>query len=903
MSHCFNIPIHQPFLSTLAQGILARWGHDPLALAKVEVLLPNRRSARAFAEILLKESGKPTLLLPRIHPIGDAEDDDISVPLSNPRRLLLISEKIAKHIKDLPRAAAFAWAEKLCALQDECERYGISLDTLRNFFPEDVAQHRETLLALLALSTEEKNTLEATRNQLLRRKSEALKTTTHPVIAAGSLGTIPATAELLRTIYHLPQGMVILPGFDPECGEVPPTHPQYNLQLLLKYLQIEGPSLRATSGSAAIQPLDRLPDWIAASAMPPRNDETMTIFCHQWMQADFIPQPITPPNALRLLQADTDFQEAEAIAVAMRETLETPEKTALLITPDRRLARQVSALLKQWDVTVDDSAGSALSHTPLGGLLLLILDAAFAPQSPLALLPLLKHPLCQFNRQEVRELELQFFRRQRKARGEFYEKIQTTLKPLAELLLLPHIILKQLLQIHINLLADFSGNPPRPESPQLEAALAELLAAAEGITITAAEYPGLFRQLFSHYTYRPAFGTHPRLSILSPIEARLMMADRVIIASLNDNAWPGKAAEDWLGKRLRTQLGLPQQAEAIGHAAHDFCQLLGAKEIILTRARYIQGTPQNPHPWLIRLQALCTPPTAPYLDWLASPLPQTTPLAAPAPCPPLAARPTSLSATDIRDLMQQPYRYYAKKILKLSPLEALRNDTADKDIGSALHRAFEAYVISMPWPEPQRALSKLLRDFIKPVLAHSSEWVLWQGRIPLIAAQFIAWDEAQRLHYPHVYVEQTGTAEMLVGQVISLHAKADRIALNDAGEAVITDYKTGSIPENKEITRGREPQLWIEKWILEKGGYNTVLSTSSAPHCAALQYWKIHSSETRAEITEAPVVKMEHLDTEIRGLLELFYLANLPFLAIPLDYRNNTDPYAHLIRMEEAFFR
>ena len=876
----YNIPIDQPFLAILAQGILQRWGNNPLALAKVEVLLPNRRSCRLFTDILLQESGKTSLLLPRIQAIGDADEEELSAILSKPRRLLLTAEKIAAWLGNTN--AAFAWAEKISALQDECERYGVSLETLQTFFPEEVAAHRETLLSLLALAVEEKNTTETARNLILHQKAESLRISSHPVIAAGSLGTIPATADLLRTISQLPQGFVILPGFDPEAKNVPPTHPQYGLQRLLKHLQIT-----------------EIKNWHSTSPLK------MTEFCHFWMQPDFQPKPLPAPNNITLLEADTDFQEAEAIAIALRETLETPNKTAILVTPDRRLARQVSALMKKWDVTVDDSVGSKLSHTPLGSILVLLLDAASAPQSPLALLPLLKHPLCQFSRNGARELEQQFFRKQRKPHGEFYDNVQAALKPFAELLLLPRAPLKQLLNAHIAALEQFSGNPPSPESPQLESALTELLAASEGIAISGREYAGLFRQLFAHYMYRPVFGTHPRLSILSPIEARLMTADRVIIASLNESFWPGKAAEDWLGKRLRNQLGLPNQEDAIGHAAHDFYQLMGADEIILTRACYNQGTPQNPHPWLIRLQSLCKPKSAPYLNWLSEPVPLSEPLQPPAPNPPLAARPTSLSATDIRDLMQQPYRYYARKILQLSPLDPLRSDTADKDIGNAMHKAFEAYVISMPWPEPHKALSKLLRDFIKPILMHPAEWVLWQPRIPLITTQFLEWDEAERAIYPDVHAELTGTAEITIGKTtLALHAKADRIAMNDTGDAVITDYKTGAVPENKEITRGREPQLLVEKWILENGGYNTSLATAAAAlHCVALRYWKISSSESRAEISDAPVVNMNQLGTEINALLQLFYAENLPYLTIPLDYRNNPDLYGKLIRMEEVFFR
>ena len=254
--------------------------------------------------------------------------------------------------------------------------------------------------------------------------------------------------------------------------------------------------------------------------------------------------------------------------------------------------------------------------------------------------------------------------------------------------------------------------------------------------------------------------------------------------------------------------------------------------------------------------------------------------------------------------MQQPDRYYAHKILKLSPLDPLRNETADKDIGNAIHRAFEAYVISAPWPEPHKTLTKLIADFVRPVLLHPAEWIMWQARIPLIATQFLEWDKAERAHHPHIYAEQKGSAEITIGNIkLELHAKADRIALNDANQVVIVDYKTGSVPDKGEVATGKYPQLLVEKWILENAGYNAALDTTKTPSCHALQYWKIQSNEARAEIAHIPLMDIKLLDQEIRSLLRLFHIENLPYLAIPLDYRNNIDPYALLIRMEEAFFR
>src|SRR3546814_21137993 len=87
-----------------------------------------------------------------------------------------------------------------------------------------------------------------------------------------------------------------------------------------------------------------------------------------------------------------DGQEAQGIALLMREAIETPGRTAALVTPDRTLAERVAAALARWDIRVDDSAGQPLSRTPPGALLLLLAELA-ADFDPVALLSLLGHPL------------------------------------------------------------------------------------------------------------------------------------------------------------------------------------------------------------------------------------------------------------------------------------------------------------------------------------------------------------------------------------------------------------------------------------------------------------------------------------------------------------------------------
>ncbi len=97
-------------------------------------------------------------------------------------------------------------------------------------------------------------------------------------------------------------------------------------------------------------------------------------------------------HPVSLIAAPTDQDEAAAIALIMREVMETPDKTASLITPDRSLARRVAAELTRWGLTLEASAGEPLRSTPAGIFFDLLADAA-ATGAQLAILALLKHPL------------------------------------------------------------------------------------------------------------------------------------------------------------------------------------------------------------------------------------------------------------------------------------------------------------------------------------------------------------------------------------------------------------------------------------------------------------------------------------------------------------------------------
>ncbi len=116
------------------------------------------------------------------------------------------------------------------------------------------------------------------------------------------------------------------------------------------------------------------------------------------------------------VEAATAEEEAEAVALMLREAVETPGRTARLITPDRALARRVAARLDVWGIAVEDAAGLPFGRTLPGVLLDLVAAAVEKQFEPVALMTLLKHPLCRAGmaagdmRRAISALELAAFR-------------------------------------------------------------------------------------------------------------------------------------------------------------------------------------------------------------------------------------------------------------------------------------------------------------------------------------------------------------------------------------------------------------------------------------------------------------------------------------------------------------
>ncbi|MEO9167644.1 MAG: hypothetical protein ABI230_04495, partial [Aestuariivirga sp.] len=273
----FNIVAGANFLEILADQVLARFptGETTRPLSDWTILLPSRRAAQAFGEILLTRAKKNALIMPRIKPIGDLDEDrlqdemvagNLPQPMSAIATLLELTRLVklwAADNLDIPLAReinasavqALNLARSLNEIIITAETHNLSVADFTKLYDLDIAEHRQTITSLLEMvlktlpkiqSDESKMGSTARRSAVIRAEARRIAEGGHngPIIAAGSTGSIPATRELLAAIAGHSEGAVILPGLDLIADEeswaaLKPEHPQFALKTLLAEFGIE----------------------------------------------------------------------------------------------------------------------------------------------------------------------------------------------------------------------------------------------------------------------------------------------------------------------------------------------------------------------------------------------------------------------------------------------------------------------------------------------------------------------------------------------------------------------------------------------------------------------------------------------------------------------------------------
>jgi ATP-dependent helicase/nuclease subunit B len=1019
----FTIPASAPFLPTLIQALIdgrlvdgfSPGTADPIALASATLYLPTRRAARLARDVFLDVLGTDAAILPRIVAIGDVDEDEIAfdeaarddfggAALDVPealggleRRLLLAALVVKWATRITPKkkgeapliannpAAALALADDLARLMDDMTTRQVPFERLDALVPREVDNYWQLTLDFLKIARDiwppilkahGKIEPMARRDLLIAAEAKRLARAQGPVIAAGSTGSIPATAQLLATIAKLPHGAVVLPGLDTDLDfhswemiggdakeNIAPAagHPQFAMHGLLKRIGILRNTVTVLAG-----PASHGRERLVSEALRPAA--TTQLWQAKLAALDFTTRAENALSSISVVEAANAEEEALAVAVALREAVQTPGKTAALATPDRALARRVLAALSRWDITVNDSGGDALPDTPAGVFARLVADAALRGLAPVTLLALLKHPLLRLAAGEnahtdaIATLELAVLRGPRPKPGtdglihalksfrdqrntlyrsdprkqltdaeldkadELARRLAVALAPLEKL---PRkaIFFADIATRHreaVQALAT-DGEQKIPvfagtDGKALALAFEEIIAntSAASLAMTLSDYPDFFRTTIADRVARRPDRPGTRVHIYGLLEARLQSVDRLVLGGLVEGTWPPETRSDpWLNRPMRHELGLDLPERRIGLSAHDFAQSLGAKEVILTRAAKLAGAPTVASRFLQRLQAVAgedrwKAALARGANYLALARSLDAPgklrrLAPPEPRPPVAARPTQMSVTDIEHWLRDPYTIYAKHVLRLQPLEAVDTPPGAADRGTVIHGAIgdftKAYAAALP-AEPLGELLKLGAKHFSTLEDYPEARAFWWPRFRRIAQWFVGWEAQRRENLTKLHAEISGTLNIALGErVFTLRTRADRIERRADGSYAILDYKTGAARTEKQVRTGLAPQLTLEAAILRGGGFADIPAGASVTEIAYVTLRGVDPAGEHCAIDFKQGVPDNHAD---RALARLTQIA-IKFESEAIGYRSLVHPmwkvhygdYDHLARVKE----
>lgn len=939
----FTISPGTDFVACLVDALLAgrllpaHYAQEPEALADLTIFVPTQRVRALLRDRLLAATAPRPVLLPRIRALGEPWDpleetlDSLAEPeetgSARPldplrRRFLLLPLVSAWHRAlarlgghDMPAEAGphamrerLALADALGSLIDETIIADLPLDVLARAAPPgyDASRHDiywEQTRRFLQIAAEAWPGLLAEQGyadaKALRR--EALDAEARRVhegaagafLLAGSTGSVPVTARLMRAIARHDSGAVILPGLDLELSAANWDligNEQASLATRFAHAQSHLKTTLTTIGvpREAVMPLGdptpalRARNRLISESLGPA--ETV----HLWRETRESRDLAAATEGLIVLEAPDPRREALAIAVLIRETLETPDRPVALVTADRTLALRVQSELKRWGIVIEDSAGLRLRDLQAGQLAILLLRAVEEPVGA-HLLALLRHPDLRLGLPEselagtVTALEMMVFRQRRAAeRTGLRRQVEQAFDLAGSGGLAPKPIERSALTAFADrldaVLAPLRANEARPLPALLDSvieALDALTRPAEGLPLWRSHPSGIqllgvldsLRQAAADQTgpgpdlreilratlaeaVLPATGGHRRAAILGPLEARLLSTGRLILGGLNEGQFPPAAREDpFLNRTMRLHLGLTPPERRIGQSAHDFQMLAGHLDLVLSRAQQGGEGPAQPSRFWRRLEALCGAEAWKALRArgetvlaLSGQLDETgtvpEPISRPAPIPARPRVPARLSITEVETLRRDPFALYARHLLGLNALNPVDPPIDARDRGNLVHRCLELYAAEEPPTEPAAAEARLRaigQAVFGEIQADPARHAFWWRPFERLIPAFVAFDRARRNRGFTVLTEQRARFPLVLptGDSVLIVGKADRVERSPEGQVAIFDYKTGSAtPSNRDLEAGLAPQLPMSAALALRGAFPKLPPSDSVAELA-----------------------------------------------------------------------
>jgi ATP-dependent helicase/nuclease subunit B len=989
----FSIAPHAPFLDTLVARILdgtllADWPRTgPFWLSDVTIILPTQRARQALADAF-ERAGHG--LLPDIRTLGGdvAEEEpflppfDMALPgaVSSIERRLVLSHLVSAWAGTPDGRAAFAtpptpgeilgMAESLGTLIDDLVIEDVSAEALRSLEPQlesEGAQYWQQALRFLEIALEAwpahlaasgRVDAAALRNLRLDRQADALPILhgERPVIAAGSTGSIPATARLLAAIADLPRGALVLPGFDtslsPEAvlgAKSPPHgHPHYGLSRLLARL--------AAAGADVIELAPEIETAGAARTSLVNHALALTETTALWADQRFAPARLAAATeGMAVIAAHTEEQQGRAIAIAAREAL-GQGRTVGIITPDRTLARRIAAELARFDIVVDDAAGAPLFQSPVGRLARQCLGVATSGLGPIDLMGLLRNRAVTLGRARAElaaigdDIDLGLLRGQRPMPGidglravltanidkdtkyparrldasrgaavsALLDDLEHALAPITALLASKTLTAPDLVAALAAALEALTAGGGLPEGGDEWRRWVETvsLSGSAGFAFAPIGLDGVLFALMAGNQVRTRTERRRDIAIWGQLEARLQHPDLLILGALNEDIWPGPADPGpWLSRGMRLAVGLEPPERMQGLAAHDFAQALGNPRVVLAFAERVGSSPALPSRLVQRFEAFVGQSAAGELRlrgarWLAAAdaldaAPAAVPARRPLPNPPVKHRPRQLSVTEIETLMRSPYDVYAKHVLGLKPIDPLGAVPDARERGTVIHAIFASFIEeghAIDDPGALEVLKRLARTAFASFDAIGERRDIWLRRFDHAAGLFLAYERARHHRVAKRHAELSGSWTLPLREPFTLTGRADRIDELTDGKLELIDFKTGSPPQPGQMRAYEAPQLLVEAAMADAGAFTvggkasdlTYVKIGFGPAAFLVRPFALPTGVDTMEAAEEASRRMQRH-------IEHFLMTQvaMPARLLPLSTQRYPGAYDHLARTAE----
>ncbi|MHB1332787.1 MAG: PD-(D/E)XK nuclease family protein [Sulfuriferula sp.] len=808
-----------------AQRILAQLADNLPDLSHACVLVPNFHAARRLEQALAMRGGQPFLIPPRIttFPAWAA-----TVPINT------------SLLPDSHRAALLYQALKASGRFDSADLWGVCDELLRLF--DELTLHAVHLPASLSAFTEQlRAAYQARRGRGLDFEARLIHELWY-ALADDARGAQDAAAQYALQLAALaetaagPLFVVGLPGYSP-----------LEQACLDRYAQRQP--------LAYLMPDTHSPVLDVLQAAWPADPHALPI--KQRAQALCNTQPISPLSGrLACFGAVSLEQEAQACATQVRLWLAEGKQRIAVIVQDRLSARRARALLERAQILVADETGWTLATTAASTILMRWLEALTGGFRFEDVLDLLKSPYLLADqdagtrRQAAWQLE-SALRRHGPATG--LNGLKTRVRNLTEhsaaLNALEHLqqaatVLPQRTELtladwlarlanslnalgaHDRLLRDAAGQQVLALLAQREQ---ELL--PDNGRFQLAE----FRRWLAGELERAVFVD---TSIDSPVvfthlaATRLRDFDAALILGADAAHLPGNtSASVFFNQRVRRELGLPTQDDSVQQTQYDLIQLIAnvAQIRVLWRAR--QNGEHNPiSPWFERLQTLhqlawhddlsdtCLAALLPHAQVIApAPAPLPVPTRVPHPALDTTQVPSRISVSAYNSLLDCPYQYFARQVLRLNALDEISSELAKADYGQLVHAILHRFHQMHPVASGTAAevltsdLRQLTEEAFAPVLADDYFAHAWQHRWMAQIPQYVEWQlarEQEGWRWQAGEIDATRTFDLDNGEHITLYGRLDRVDSLQMSRAVL-DYKTGNTTGLKDKAKnpGEDAQL------------------------------------------------------------------------------------------------